>query len=332
VIDFRYHLVSIIAVFLALAVGLVVGSTALSGKAVEALQGAQHLASNRNTALTHANNNLTNELNADQAFAQAASPYLLRDLLSGQKVVEVLAPGYDPAVAAGVTKALQQADATVTGEVIVNPPFASTDGHDEVQLTQLAQNLSTKAGVTLPAQSSSPVAGQQAAARVLAASLLTAGGSGLSSADSTAILKLFSQNGYVSVGNGASSVSAPASLAVLIAPGGAPPQAGRGVLVALAAALRNAGSGTVMVGGTKSVGANSVIGAEINAGQVSTVDNADTETGQILTVQALRQLLDGKSPGHYGIGPPAAAPSPAPTPSVMPTQTPSPGTSSGGHK
>ena len=37
VIDFRYHLVSIIAVFLALAVGLVVGSTALSGKAVELL-------------------------------------------------------------------------------------------------------------------------------------------------------------------------------------------------------------------------------------------------------------------------------------------------------
>ncbi|HUC25193.1 MAG TPA: copper transporter, partial [Streptosporangiaceae bacterium] len=35
-IDFRYHLVSIIAVFLALAVGLAVGSTALSGKAVEA--------------------------------------------------------------------------------------------------------------------------------------------------------------------------------------------------------------------------------------------------------------------------------------------------------
>ena len=30
-IDFRYHIVSIIAVFLALAVGIVVGTTALNG-------------------------------------------------------------------------------------------------------------------------------------------------------------------------------------------------------------------------------------------------------------------------------------------------------------
>ena len=36
-IDFRYHLVSIIAVFLALAVGLVVGATALAPKTEAAL-------------------------------------------------------------------------------------------------------------------------------------------------------------------------------------------------------------------------------------------------------------------------------------------------------
>jgi hypothetical protein len=65
------------------------------------------------------------------------------------------------------------------------------------------------------------------------------------------------------------------------------------------------------------------------------VDNADTEVGQIVTVQALRRLFEGKPPGQYGISP-GAAPSPAPTPSVTPTatqtQTPSVGTSSGGHK
>jgi hypothetical protein len=86
-----------------------------------------------------------------------------------------------------------------------------------------------------------------------------------------------------------------------------------------------------MVAGAASVGPGSVIGNEANTGQVSTVDNADTEIGQIITVQALRRLLDGKAPGQYGILP-ATAPSPAPTPSVPPTQTPSPGTSSGGHK
>jgi Copper transport outer membrane protein, MctB len=335
VIDFRYHLVSIIAVFLALAVGLVVGATALAPTTEALLKTAQHELSKTNASLTKGNRDLRNQVNGDQSFAQAAAPLLLHGLLAGQKVVVVSASSADQPVVNGVTSALRQAGATVTGEVILNPPFLATDGRDEAQLTQVAQSLTARADVTLPAQSSSSIAGQQAASRVLAASLLTADGAGLPAVDTTAILKLFSQDGYVSMGNGASSVSAPATLAVLVAPGGAPPQTGRNVFVALAVALRNAGAGTVMVSGSESVGSHSVIEAEIKAGQVSTVDYADTETGQIMTVQALKLLLaDNKSPGQYGIDPdgPNAAPSPAPTPSVTPTSTPSPGTSSGGHK
>jgi hypothetical protein len=333
VIDFRYHLVSIIAVFLALAVGLVVGATALAPKTADLFRTAESVLSKTNANLTRANRNLGNEVKADQAFAQAASPRLLHGLMPGVKVVLVAAPGADGPVISGVTKALQQAGATVTGQVTVTSTFLQTDGRDEAQLTQLAQRLAPTAGVTLPSQSSSQVAGQQAASKVLAASLLTAGGTGLSSADSTDILQDFNQAGYVALGNATSPVSAPATLAVLVAPGGAAPQTGSQVLVALAAALKSAGSGTVMVGGSESVGSTSVIGAEIIAGQVSTVDNADTETGQITTVQALKQLLDGQPLGHYGIGP-DAAPSPAPTPSssVTPTATPNVSTSSGGHK
>ncbi len=37
-IDFRYHLVSIVAIFLALAIGIVFGSTALRGTLLRALQ------------------------------------------------------------------------------------------------------------------------------------------------------------------------------------------------------------------------------------------------------------------------------------------------------
>jgi hypothetical protein len=326
VIDFRYHLVSIIAVFLALAVGLVVGSTALSGQALKALQAAQRVAVSRIATLEHDKSGLTNQLNADKVFAQAAAPRLLADLLTGQKVVVVEAPFADPNVTAGVTTALRQAGATVTGDVSLNQAFLTTGGYNEDQLTQLAQSLQGTAGVTLPTQ----LSGQQAAARVLAAGLLTKSGSGGTSADSAAILNAFSHEGYISL---ATSVSATAPLAVLVAPGGPPPQTGSQVLDAVAVALRNAGMGTVMVAGAASVGPGSVIGYEAASGQVSTVDNADTEVGQIVTVQALRRLFEGKPPGQYGISP-GAAPSPAPTPSVTPTvtQTPSVGTSSGGHK
>jgi hypothetical protein len=332
VIDFRYHLVSIIAVFLALAVGLVVGATALAPGTEALFKTAENVLSKTNASLNKENRDLRNQVNADQLFAQAAASRLLPGLMTGEKVVLVAAPNADGPVISGVTKALRQAGATVTGQVNLTAQFLSIDGHDEDQLTQLAQSQAANAGVTLPTQSSSLVAGQQAAGKVLAASLLTGGGTGLSSADTTHILSAFSVAGYATFGNAASPVSGPATLAVLVAPGGAAPQ-GSQVLVALAAALKNAGSGTVMVGGAESVGSNSAIDAEITAGQVSTVDNADTETGQIMTVQALKLLLDGKSLGHYGIGS-GAAPSPAPTPSssVSPTATPNVSSSSGGHK
>jgi len=332
VIDFKYHLVSIIAVFLALAVGLVVGATALSGPALAWLQKAETRVSHQNQALFKKNQALQNQVSADQLFGGAAAPRLLPGLLADEKVVLVVAYNAAGTVPAGLTTALRQAGATVTGTVTLNQQFLDTGGANEAHLKELAETLAHNADVPLPAQLSGPVGAQQAAAQVLAASLLTKDGPGLPSADSRAILSGLSQNNFITVSNGPNPPP-PASLAVLVTPGGPSPQTGSEVLVATAVALRNAGSGTVMAGAVQSVGPLSVISAEVNAGQVSTVDNADTQLGQIMTVQALRQLLDHKPPGQFGIVP-QAVPTPAPTPSVTPTRAPTPSTSArtGGHK
>jgi hypothetical protein len=325
VIDFRYHLVSIIAVFLALAVGLVVGATALSGPALAGLQRLEKTLSARNSTLLNERRALTNQVNADQAFAAAAASKLLPGLLTGEKVVLVQASTANPSVAAGLTTALHQAGASVTGTVTLSSPFLDTSGANEAHLKQLAYELARNYGVSLPAELPGSVGAQQAAAKVLAASLLTSGGTGLSAADSQAILTQLSQGGYVTA---SSNAIPPADLAVLITPGGPPAQLGSEVLVATAVALRNASasSGTVMVGAVQSIGTPSVISAENTdhiPQQVSTVDNADTQVGQITTVWALRELLDGKPPAQYGIGA-GAVPTPAPTPSVTPTTTGSP--------
>ena len=55
------------------------------------------------------------------------------------------------------------------------------------------------------------------------------------------------------------------------------------------------------------------------------MDNADQSSGEIMTVQALTELLAGHAPASYGVGP-GAAPSPAPTPSSSPTASSSPTT------
>ncbi len=331
-IDFRYHLVSIIAVFLALAVGLVVGATALSGPALVGLQRAEKTANRENNALLKDRLALQNQVIADQAFAGAAAPQLLPGVLAGEKVVLVIAPNPAGTVTSGLTTALRLAGATVTGTVTLNQAFLDTSGANEVKLKELAQTLARNADVPLPAQLSPNVGAQQAAAWVLAASLLTPSGTGMSSAYSHAILTGLSQGGYITV---SSAAIQPAFLAILVTPGGPPSPSGSKVLVNTAVALRNASSGTVMVGAVQSAGSPSVISAEDMpaARQVSTVDNADTQAGQIMTVWALRLLLDHKPPGQFGVVT-QAVPTPAPTPSVTPTVAPTPAVSArtGGHK
>jgi hypothetical protein len=76
-----------------------------------------------------------------------------------------------------------------------------------------------------------------------------------------------------------------------------------------------------MAGSAESVGSGSIINSEnISADPVSTVDNADTVSGQIMVAQALRYLLEGKAPAPFGIDS-GNAPSPAPTPSPTVSST-----------
>jgi Copper transport outer membrane protein, MctB len=309
-------------------VGLVVGSTALAGKTESLLTDAQKAALSDNGTLRKTNKELSGQASFDQMVAQEGSQALIGHLLTGESVVLVVAPGADSAVTTGVTAALQEAGASVTGVVTLNSSFLVTTGGTEDGLEQLAQSLAPKAGLTLPSDTGSQVAGQQAASYVLAASLLNGNGD-MTTSQAQSVLTGFEQDGYLSVGPSGVTTPTPASLAVLVTANTPAPQTGNEVLVALAQALKSASSGTVMAGSTQAIGAGSTISDEDGAADVSTVDNADTETGQIVVVWALRELLDGKAPVDYGVGP-QAAPSPAPTPSASTSS--SPGTASGAHK
>jgi Copper transport outer membrane protein, MctB len=331
VIDFRYHLVSIIAIFLALAVGLLVGATTLTGPTETALKGAEHVLSQQNAGLRARNSLLNQENNANQAFAQAGSTRLAGGLLTGEKVVLVVPPGTDSGLTSNVTSALQQAGATVTGKILLQSSFFVFSGPTETALTQLAQTLAPQAGVKLTPPTSSTVAGQQEAAQVLAATILTKdlALTGLAPATSKSILSQLAGGGYVQVTPTTGNVLAPANLAVLLTPASvsgssAQATATNQALVAIAnEALAPASHGTVMAGGLSAVGSgSSAISMEGGSGPASTVDYADTNAGGIMVAQALSLLLRNKAPAAYGVGP-GTAPSPAPTPTASPsTSTP----------
>ncbi|WP_406287859.1 copper transporter [Embleya sp. NBC_00896] len=118
-IDFRYHVVSIIAVFLALSVGLVLGASFLKEAAVSGLDTqVQDLARN--------NEGLRRELdraNAGQKYLNGVintvSPALVDRRLAGHKAVVVALPGADTKLTDSMVKLLDSADATVTGQVTI---------------------------------------------------------------------------------------------------------------------------------------------------------------------------------------------------------------------
>jgi hypothetical protein len=341
VIDFRYHLVSIVAVFLALAIGIVVGATALKPKAEEVLDNGFR-SEQRSIQFQRATNQiLMNELASDDAFAEAAAPRLLPGLLAGQRVVLVLAPGADGGTTSGITRDLTLAGAKVAGQVQLQNSFFDTAAATQSSLDQLAIKVApptvTPGYPPGQAYTSAQIAGQQEAAQVLAAALVTKNSTDLPASQTSQILTGFAQQGFVQFNPSSSDVAPPqATLAVVIIPA-SPPASDTDpanlALLSLAQELALNSHGVVVAGSLPGSGSGSAIDELVNGStgiqkQVSSVDDADHPSGQIIVAQALSDLLNGQKPDAYGVST-RTVPSPAPTPapSATPSVTPAPTTS-----
>jgi hypothetical protein len=346
VIDFRYHLVSIVAVFLALAVGIVLGSTELRGAALSALDRTSSSLSSKLDAANNENSALQQQVQGDRQFASAAEPVLLKNLLSGNKVVIVTVPGAPGSVVNGLRTGLADAGATVSGQVALSAKFADTSASNESLLSQLTQQA-TPSSLTLT--NGSP---QQQAAQVLAAALVSknsnsgsgtsksgtggnagngkpgnangngSGGGSISSQDAQTIVSSFSAGQFISV---TGHPTTGATLAVIVTPATAPQDGNSDpvnqAVVALAQEFGQASQATVVAGASAGSGPGSAISSVRSSGatnNASTVDNADSVVGQIVAVQALEQQMNGHKPGSFGTQSNAnsAGPSPAPTPSA----------------
>lgn len=325
-IDFRYHLVSLVSVFLALAIGLVLGATVLKPWVVRGLQATAKAEHHQIDQLIVTGKLNRQQLAADEAFAQTAEPQLLAHLLEGQRVVIVAAPGAPASVVNGVTGALHLAGATVSGEVQLQSRFFDPSPGTQQILGQLAQQVAP-ATLTL----TGPSAVEQAS-QVLASAIITSGGLGQPApgvADSAGhtVLSGLQAGSFLSVSG---SPLARATLAVVVTPGG-PPSASDSSpqsqgLVTLAQALGRAGNGTVVAGPVAGSGTGSAIDvmrAGNRAGHLSSVDDADLAIGQIAVAQALYEQLHGVS-GAYGVTASAQGPGPSPAPTPSATASPSP--------
>jgi len=328
-IDFRYHLVSIVAVFLALAIGIVLGSTELRGNTLELLQSSSNSLKNQLNAVSAQRDGYQAQASAADQYLQAAEPRLLAGLLDGDRVVIVTEPGAPGSVVDGIKRAAAAAGATVTGQVALQPKFNDLSGATQSSLGTINTSIASTDATVLTEASDPRTGYQQQAAQLIATAILdkTAGDGGLTTAGAQTLLSAYAQGGYLSVSG---TPTDRATIAVIVTPQAAPSDGpndpANRVLLAVAQEFAVASAATLVAGGTtesaQAGSAISVLRSSSVSGQVSSVDNADSALGQISVAEALAVQVKGGKPNSYGIsGASAVSPLPLPSPAVTATAT-----------
>jgi Copper transport outer membrane protein, MctB len=333
VIDFRYHLVSIVAVFLALAIGIVLGSTELQGPTYNLLNQTTAKLQNELDQANSQRDMAQQQADLGENYVQAVQPVVLHNLLVGQRLLIITEPGAPASVITAISSAAtQDAGATVTGQIALQPKFFDNSDATLDSLNQVNLAMSQADNIVL----NTGTAYQQQAAQVIASEIVQPNVSqpAASQQDTTAqtMLAAYANEGFLTISG---QPSVPATLAVIVTPQTAPSDGSADpldqLLVPVAEELAAKSSATVAAGVSADSGPGSPIAAlraSTAASQVSTVDDADFVAGQSVVIQALAIQLNGGKPGSYGIanGATAVAPSPAPTPSASasPTATASP--------
>jgi hypothetical protein len=328
-IDFRYHLVSIVAVFLALAIGIVLGATELQGSTLGLLRAENNSLTNKLNEAYAERDGFAQDAGASDTFLQAAEPKLLNGTLAGDKVVLVTEPGAPSAIIDGIEKAAGAgyAGATVTGTVALQPKFNDLSGTTRSSLSAIDAEVAATDGAVLPAADGQQTVYQQYAAYLIATAILgKAGGPpGLTVPDAQGLLAAYAKSGYLTTSGAPWN---PATLVVIVGPQAAPSDGpddpANQVLLAVAAQFAQASDATLVAGpeasSASSASAISVLRASSVSGKVSSVDNADTRLGQISAIWALADQQAGGKPSSYGVsGASAVSPEPSSVPSATPT-------------
>jgi Copper transport outer membrane protein, MctB len=321
-------------VFLALAIGIVLGSTELQGHTIDALNATSNLLSSELKAAQAQSDAYQKQVSASEQFLQTSEPRLLGGLLTGDKLVIVTEPGAQSSVADGIKQAAGIAGATVTGEVALQPKFYDVSGANESSLSSINNSIASPDGILLDSPANPQTADQQQAAQLIAAAIMDKSDTqpgGLPTATAQALLSGYAQAGYLTVSG---TVTDRATLAVIVTPQSAPSDGANDpanqVLLAIAQEFATASAVSLVAGNTtgsaQAGSAMSVLRSSSVSSSVSSVDNADTTLGQIVVVQAIAAQLAGGKPNSYGMsGASAVSPSsvPSPTPSATVTLTPS---------
>jgi outer membrane murein-binding lipoprotein Lpp len=165
VINLRYHIVSIVAVFLALGIGLALGSTFISGAVVSRLEDDIDDLRAERADLQAEVDRLDAELDAvvesQEQFEQAALPIIAGGRLDGSRLVVLAVEGVDPEVVDEIEIGLAGSAGEFAGTLWITDRFAIDDDADR---SDLATVLDAAAGTDLQGTLETRLAGALAPA------------------------------------------------------------------------------------------------------------------------------------------------------------------------
>nr|WP_090277847.1 copper transporter [Mycolicibacterium komanii]CRL72896.1 Copper transporter MctB precursor [Mycolicibacterium komanii] len=301
-ISLRTHAISLAAVFLALAIGVALGSGLLSNTVLSGLRDDKHELQERINTLTDERNGLNEKLGAAGEFDSQMSPRILRDTFVDKSVVLFRTPDASDDDVDAVTRLVGQAGGIVSGTVGLTPQFV--EAHAAEKLLSVVNSPIVPAGKQL---STTSVDQGSQAGDLLGIALLINRDPKVQTVDDTqreTVLATLRDTGFITYGDRVGA----ANTALIVTGGPLGDDAGnQGATVArLAGGLAPHGTGTVLVGRDGSASGTAAIAVTRSdpalAAAVTTVDDVDTEAGRITSVLALSDLVNGGRPGQYGIG------------------------------
>jgi len=299
--------ISLAAVFVALAIGVVLGSGAFSGTLASGLRGDKGDLQNQITTLTDDKTALSERLSAAGEFDSQMAPRMVRDALAGKAVVLFRTPDAQGDDVDAVSRLIGQAGGSVTGTIALTSEFVGANSAEKLRSVVNSSILpaGTQLNTALVDQGSQ-------AGDLLGIALLINRDPKIVPVDDEArdaVLSALRDTGFLTY----TQRLVPANAVVIVTGGALADDSGnQGATVArFAAALAPHGSGTVLAGGVGSaagVAAVAVTRADAGmAGAVTTVDDIGSESGRVTTVLAVQALIGGGPPGKYGTGPGAAS-------------------------
>lgn len=302
-ISLRTHAISLAAVFLALAIGVALGSGMLSNTVLSGLRDDKQDLQNQINTLTEDKNALNEKLSAANEFDAQMSARILREALLDKSVVLFRTPEAADDDVKAMTRLVDQAGGTVTGTVALTQQFV--DANAAEKLLSVVNSPIVPAGKQL---STTPVDQGSQAGDLLGIALLIdkdPKAQGVDDVQRETVLATLRDTGFISYGD--QRVGA-ANAALIVTGGALGDDAGnRGATVArFAAGMAPHGNGTVLAGRDGSASGTAAVAVARSdaalSSAVTTVDDVDTESGRITAALALSDLINGGRPGQYGIG------------------------------